>query len=270
MTYDSNQARFDKERAFHDHWALTIDVEKLHITTCFEGATSPENRFILSHLGNISGKTILDLGCGAGENGIYFALKGGCCIAGDYSPLMVNTALQAAEKHGVTIEGKVLNAEQLDYPDDSFDIVYASNLLHHVNPRKALREMYRVLKPGGKACFWDPLKHNPIINVYRRIAKNVRTEVDEYPLHIHIIKDVQALFSTALYDTFLLASLWIFLSFYLIERVDPNTERYWKKIIVEEQRLRQRYLTLERFDMLLKKIPFMKRYAWNIAVVAMK
>jgi len=158
----------------------------------------------------------------------------------------------------------------LDAPDNTYDIVYAANLLHHLpDPIAAIREMHRVLKPGGKACFWDPLKHNPVINVYRRMATEVRTE-DETPLDINIVKPVSSLFSSVTYDTFWLATLWIFLRFYLIERVDPNKERYWKKIISESERLEPSYTRLERLDALVKRLPFVKRFAWNIAMVATK
>ena len=106
-----------KERAFHDQWASKIDIEKIDVQKYFEGSTSPENRFILSHMGIIKDKSILDLGCGAGENSVYFALKGARCIATDYSSLMVKTALQLAKKCGVTIEGRVMNAMEIEYPD---------------------------------------------------------------------------------------------------------------------------------------------------------
>jgi hypothetical protein len=52
--------------------------------------------------------------------------------------------------------------------------------------------------------------------------------------------------------------------------VNPNEERYWKKIILEQARLEPDYRRLEKLDTFLKKIPFVKRFAWNIAVVAMK
>jgi hypothetical protein len=58
--------------------------------------------------------------------------------------------------------------------------------------------------------------------------------------------------------------------FYLVEKVHPNQERYWKKIIMEHQRLQPTYLFLERIDRLLKYVPGMKRWAWNLAVVAQK
>lgn len=261
---------FDKERRFHDEWASTIDVDGIRVADYFEACTAPENRFILKQLGDIRGKRLLDLGCGAGENSVYFAKKGALCVASDYSPGMVEVALKLAAANNVKIQGHTMNAMSLDCPDCSFDIVYASNLLHHLpNPQAAISEMHRVLKPGGKACFWDPLRHNPIINVYRRIATKVRTE-DETPLDINIVNFVKSQFSKTTYDTFWLATLWIFLQFYLIEKVDPNKERYWKKIIIEQARLKPEYRRLEKLDIILKKLPVMKRFAWNLAVVATK
>jgi ubiquinone/menaquinone biosynthesis C-methylase UbiE len=261
---------FDKERLFHNEWASTIDVEGIQVRDYFEACTAPENRYILQHLGDVSGKKLLDLGCGAGENSVYFAKKGAICIASDYSQGMVEVALNLAEKNNVQIEGAIVNAMAIDFADNSFDIVYAANLLHHLpDPKTCIQEMHRILKPGGKACFWDPLKHNPIINIYRRIATSVRTE-DEAPLDLKIVNFVQSQFTQTEYDTFWLATLWIFIRFYAIERIDPNRERYWKKIIIEHQRLAPRYQSLEQIDLLLKRIPGLSKYAWNLAVVATK
>jgi len=260
----------ERERQFHDNWAAAIDVDGIRVADYFEACTAPENRFILRQMGDIQGKRLLDLGCGAGENSVYFAKKGAHCVATDYSPGMVEVALQLADRYGVKIEGRTANAMALEFPDNTFDLVYASNLLHHIpDPERALKEMHRVLKPGGKACFWDPLKHNPVINVYRRMATEVRTE-DETPLDINIVNYVKSLFSETAYDTFWIATLWIFLRFYLVEKVDPNKERYWKKIIIEQERLKPEYRRLEKLDRVLKKLPLMKRLAWNIAVVATK
>ena len=260
----------ERERSFHDRWAESIDVDGIRVSDYFEACTAPENRFILGHLGDVEAKMLLDLGCGAGENSVYFARKGARCTATDYSPGMVDKALRLAAANGVQIEARTMNAMEIEFPADTFDIVYAANVLHHLpDPTAALREIHRVLKPGARACFWDPLRHNPVINVYRRMAIEVRTE-DEMPLDIGITKFVQSLFSETVYDSFWLATLWILLRFYLIERVDPNKQRYWKKIIAESTRLEPTYRRLERLDRLVKHAPFMKRFAWNIAVVATK
>jgi ubiquinone/menaquinone biosynthesis C-methylase UbiE len=258
-----------KEKEFHDHWATEIDINKIDVDEYFESSTAPENRFILKHMGDFRGKKILDLGCGAGENSVYFAKKGAHCIATDYSPGMVEIARQLAKKYKVTIEAKQMDAMHTTFKDSFFDYVYASNLLHHVNPKKVIYECHRILKPGGKLCFWDPLKHNPAINIYRKMATKVRTK-DEHPLDIAIVGEVKNLFSSVIYDTFWLSTLWIFIQFFMIEKVHPNQERYWKKIIYDEKRLRSTYFKLEQIDTYLKKIPLIKKYAWNLAVVATK
>ncbi|MEC4806435.1 MAG: class I SAM-dependent methyltransferase [Jaaginema sp. PMC 1079.18] len=261
---------YAKEREFHDRWAAIIDLDGIRVQDYFEACTAPENRFICQHLGDVRDRRLLDLGCGAGENSVYFALQGAKCVAADYSPKMVQTAQALAAKHNVVVEGYTVNAMALDFADNSFDIIYAANLLHHLpDPKIALREMHRVVKPGGKVCFWDPLIHNPIINIYRYIASSVRTE-DEKPLSIAIVSDLEDLFNTVTWDTFWLTTLWLFLQFYFVEKVNPNQERYWKKIIQEHQRLRTPYQNLEQGDRVLKKIPGMKRWAWNLAVVATK
>ena len=120
-----------RERSFHDRWAEAIDVEGIRVSDYFEACTAPENRFILDHLGEVDGKTLLDLGCGAGENSVYFARKGARCTATDYSPGMVEKALKLAAANSVQIEARTMNAMDIEFPDNTFDIVYAANLLHH-------------------------------------------------------------------------------------------------------------------------------------------
>ena len=66
-------------------------------------------------------------------------------------------------------------------PSASFDLVFGSGILHHLILEKALCEIRRVLRPGGKAIFFEPLGHNPLINLYRNRTPQART-VDEHPL----------------------------------------------------------------------------------------
>jgi len=261
--------RLSRERQFHDQWASTIDLHEISINAAFEGSTAPENRFILTQLGDIKGKYLLDLGCGAGESSVYFARKGVRCVAGDYSTEMIQMSKKLAKLYDVEIEAHIVNAEELNFADNTFDIVYASNILHHVDAEKSLAEIYRVLKVGGTACIWEPMRHNPIINIYRWIASDVRTE-DEHPLSIFFVDLVKRIFAEVTYETFWYATLWILLRFFLVERVNPNKERYWKKIINEEKRLRSIYYRLEKYDRLFKKIPLIKRLGWTLAIVAKK
>ncbi len=259
----------EHEREFYNDWAKKVDSSKIDVRKFFDSSTCPENKFLISHMQNIKGSLILDLGCGAGENSVYFTLKGANCIATDYSDGMLHVVDELAANYNVKVKTQVVDAMKIPFPDNTFDFVYIANTLHHVDFDKCTKEIYRVLKKGGKMLSWDPLMHNPVINVYRRMATKVRTE-DEHPLNINVAKKLSTFFSKVEYDTFWFATLWIFVRFYLIEKVHPNDEPYWKKIISDEERLRSRYLRLEKIDTFLKKIPFLKRYAWNIAIVATK
>jgi ubiquinone/menaquinone biosynthesis C-methylase UbiE len=264
------EAVLEAEEAFHDDWAASIDVDKIDVSEAFRACTAPENRWIAEEMGDITDKRILDLGCGAGEAAVYFATKGAKAVASDLSEGMLQVALKLAEKNGVTIETSKSSADVINFPDNTFDMVYAANLLHHVDVEKCLQEVHRVLKPGGKLYSWDPLAHNPAINVYRRMATEVRTE-DEHPLRMKDIKLFRKYYKNVRYKGTWLFTLWIFMRFYLIERVDPNKERYWKKVIMEADRLEPKYRRLEKLDKFtLGLIPWLTRYCWNITVIAEK
>ncbi len=259
-----------KEEAFHDQWADSIDLEEIDVEAYFEACTVPENRYLLSKMDDLRGKTVLELGCGSGEASIYFAKRGAKCTATDISGGMLEVVKKLALKHDVKVSTRKSASFPLGFPDNHFDFVYAANVLHHVDLIPSLEEIHRVLKPGGKLISWDPLDHNPVINVYRRMAGEVRTE-DEHPIKMKEIRVFEHRFDHVEYKTFWLTTLWIFLRFYLIERVNPNQERYWKKIIKEHQRLDRLYTRLERVDKkILKWVPFLKRYCWNIAIVSTK
>lgn len=265
-----NENVFKKEEVFHDEWANSTDINKVMVDEFFEACTAPENRFILKSLGDINGKKVLDVGCGLGESSVYFAKKGANVMATDISEGMLEVAQKLAAKHKVNIQTKKSYSDKLDFADESFDIVYVANLLHHVDIDSTLKEIKRVLKKDGVFVSWDPLAHNPVINIYRRMAMGVRTE-DEHPIRMGELKLFEKYFPKITYQTTWFFTLFIFLKFYLIDRVHPNQERYWKKIIIEHNKLEKLYTRLEKFDqVVLKAIPFLKRYCWNIVIIGKK
>ncbi len=261
---------FKKEEKFHDEWADSIDIDQVMVDESFEACTAPENRLILKKLGHLKGKKVLEIGCGAGEASVYLAKKGADVIATDLSGGMLVVVRKLAKRHHVKLKTVRCPSDKLPFKDSSFDIVYAANLIHHVDHESTLLEAKRVLKKGGIFVSFDPLAHNPILNVYRRIATKVRTE-DETPVKMSDLKLFRKLFSSVEYHATWLMSLWIFIRFYLVEHVHPNKERYWKKILIEHKRLEKTYNRLEKVDhLLLRLFPFMKRYCWNIIIIARK
>ena len=256
---------------FHDEWAGTIDFRDVKVRETFTAATSPEPAWILEQLGPVRGRRVLELGSGAGEGAVFFALQGAQVTATDLSPAMLEVVKRVAAHHHVSVDTRVASAEDLkSFDDASFDVVYVGNLLHHVNLPRCLDEVRRVLKPGGRAAFWDPLAHNPAIKVYRRMATAVRTE-DEHPIRRSELGLFTSRFGAVRKRCFWLTTLLIFVKFFVIDRVHPNEDRYWKRILTRERELRAWYRPLAAVDrVLLALFPFLRWWCWNIAIVATK
>jgi len=259
-----------KEEKFHDDWAKDIDPKDVDVDSLGLICTLPEIKYIISELGDLKGKKILDIGCGWGEASVLFAKRGADVTASDLSGQMLELTSKVAKLHGVEVSIHKSSSTGINLPDESFDIVYMANLLHHVDIESTTTEVYRVLKPGGIFVSWDPVKYNPIINIYRRIATQVRTE-DEHPLSIGDVKRIEAKFGEIKTNFFWLFTLLIFIKFYFLEKVHPNAERYWKKMVSDHKKIESLYLALEKIDnFLLKFIPPLRWMCWNIVIFATK
>jgi SAM-dependent methyltransferase len=73
-----------------------------------------------------------------------------------------------------------MNAHEMAFPDRFFDLVVGNGILHHLDLAVAMQEVDRILKPGAKALFQEPLGENPLLRLYRSIAR-IHTP-DECPL----------------------------------------------------------------------------------------
>ena len=148
----------DIERIFHDEWADSEDISKIDVLRNNEVCTAPEMRYITSRLGNMKGKSLLDIGCGLGEASVYFALKGANVTSSDLSEGMLNVTQSLARKNNVEVTPHLADAEDLKLKrNQKFDIIYAGNLLHHVDIEKMLNNARNHIKNGGVFVSWDPL-----------------------------------------------------------------------------------------------------------------
>lgn len=255
-----------REAAFHDVWAAGTSLDDVLVTECFEATTALENSFILSRLGSLRGKKLLDIGAGLGESSVYFALKGAQVTMVDISPVMVETVLKLGQRYGVELQGVVSSAESLNVPEGSYDIVYVANTIHHVQDRDLLFSLiHRALKPGGIFISYDPLAYNPVINVYRRMATSVRTP-DESPLTIADLNLARKYFAQVDHREFWISTLLLFVKYYLIDRVHPNQDRYWKRILREKPETLRWWMPLRALDQVLSRIPLIRWLAWNIVM----
>jgi SAM-dependent methyltransferase len=134
--------------SYDEKWSISYDER------CIEYATG-RFRLVAGEAGWPYGRA-LELGSGTG----FFLLnlmQGGVAARGsvtDLSPGMVRVALRNAAGLGLDVDGRVADAERIPYADDTFDLVVGHAVLHHIpDVGAALREVLRVLKPGGRFVF---------------------------------------------------------------------------------------------------------------------
>lgn len=123
-----------------------------------------------------NGKSVLEIGTGNGADAAMFALNGAKYTGVD----LTEAALEATRRHfsvlGLQGTFQRENAEQLSFANDSFDWVYSHGVLHHTpNPQKAIDEVWRVLRPNGRATVMLYYKNS--FNYYVRIMHYMRTRV---------------------------------------------------------------------------------------------
>lgn len=98
------------------------------------------------------GKRLLEVGFGTGTDLVQFA-RGGAQVTGvDLTPRSIEIARRRFEVYGLRGEFAIGDGENLAFPDSSFNVVYSFGVLHHTpDTERAIHEIHRVLKPGGKA-----------------------------------------------------------------------------------------------------------------------
>lgn len=114
------------------------------------------------------GLRVLEIGCGLGTDGAQFAKAGADYTGVDLTDAAIDLARKRFEGSGLPGEFRVADAEHLDFADDSFDLVYSHGVLHHTpDTARAVQEIHRVLKPGGRA----------IVMLYHRGSYNYRVGI---------------------------------------------------------------------------------------------
>lgn len=132
-----------------------------------------------------AGKDVLEYGCADGslalrELGVPRFARSFLGI--DISDAAIDKAnARAAEMGFANARFAAMNAEALEVPDASLDLVYGRGIIHHLDLSRCFPEVARVLRPGGSAVFAEPLGHNPVLNWYRSRTPELRTH-DEHPL----------------------------------------------------------------------------------------
>lgn len=150
----------------------------------------------------VEGAEVLDLGCNEGQSTLRYSRMGARRLVGvDISPV----AIEKAKALGSFADFKVCDAHRTGFPDNAFDAVVGSAILHHLDYETAVREIHRVLKPGGYAIFREPLRGNPAAKLIRLLTPKART-ADELPLSRQQIRWTDRLFCESHHGFFGLSS----------------------------------------------------------------
>ena len=114
------------------------------------------------------GLRVLEIGCGLGTDGVQFVKAGADYTGVDLTDAAIELARKRFELSGLRGELRVSDAENLDFADESFELVYSHGVLHHTpDIAHAVSEIHRVLKPGGRA----------IVMLYHRDSYNYRVGI---------------------------------------------------------------------------------------------
>jgi len=167
------QTRYDVERAKWDAHAHHVadrelgpgDIVPEDMTFERWTAGRPSVGGMVEFLGDLRDRRILEYGCGLGELSVVLARSGARVTTFDLSEGSVDFARRRAEMNGVAdrIEFHVASGEELPFATDSFDLAVGKAILHHLDPVIGSRELARVLAPGGRATFSEPLGTNPLV-----------------------------------------------------------------------------------------------------------
>lgn len=134
-------------------------------TTCFP----LEYAYYL--LGNVKGKTVVDLGCGSGENSVLLASRGAKVLAIDISESLIELAKQRLQVNGIKeqVDFYCASAYELPFDDESIDVVFGIAILHHLELAPIAKEVKRVLRKGGRGIFQEPVRNSRMIKFLRNL-----------------------------------------------------------------------------------------------------
>jgi len=98
------------------------------------------------------GARLLEIGCGMGTDLLQFARGGARCTGVDLTPRSVEISRHRFQLYGADGSFMISDGEHLPFRSESFDVVYSNGVLHHTpDTAGAIREVHRVLRPGGVA-----------------------------------------------------------------------------------------------------------------------
>lgn len=241
-----------------------------------EGIPMPHfypNRYALEkRLQNLSGKDVLDFGSGCGQFSYYFARKGAKVTAVDISEKNISDLNALAKAHNVTISSHVASVDECPFHDASFDVIFGSAILHHLEvaeEKSACQEVFRLLRNDGLAVFIEPLEnfawfnkviqYVPVNDKYTPRPSKLTKKYEQFIANEHHPK--RPLTTTHFIDLFTQCGFEVVVKeIGIFNRIDRLT----RNVMI------RRFICALDYYILQYLVPFRKGFCRNIVIVAKK
>ncbi|WP_319421018.1 class I SAM-dependent methyltransferase [Pleurocapsa sp. FMAR1] len=245
----TSNERIERERQFHNRRYIDDNQRQQKVGKFYSITGSITRAYQQKILQNSKNSKVIEYGCGKGSYAFKIAKYEAQLVTGiDISPVAIETAIQQAATENIkgNIGFEIMNAEHLEFAEGSYDLICGSGILHHLNLASAIDSITRILQPEGKAIFLEPLGHNFLINLYRRLTPSIRSQ-DEHPLSETDLKAIKRNFEQTQIHYFYLTSL--FACFF-----------------VGKPGFKSLLRCCEFIDSILLKLPVIKSQAWMVLI----
>ena len=216
------------------------------------GDTPYPLEFAYHELGDVTGKRIVDFGCGSGANSVLLANRGAHVWGIDISEDLLRLArrrlsVSGREGGAAFIAG---SAHDMPFPDNSIDVVFGIAILHHLDLDLVSREVRRVLKPGGRAIFQEPVRNSAVVRFVRSLIPYRAPDISPYerPLTDAELERFATGFAKWSVRAFALPHV-------QVGQVLPVVKEYWQKLYEIDRTI-------------LRRAPWLARYA-SIRVISL-
>ena len=229
---------------------LTVDAGLLVTPATFARYDSPPAdtayplEFAYHELGNVAGKRIVDFGCGSGANTALLTNRGAHVWAIDISEDLLRLGRRRLSVSGRDGDATFMaaSAHDLPFPDESIDVVFGIAILHHLDLDLVSREVRRVLRPGGRAVFKEPVRNSAAIRFVRALIPYRAPDISPYerPLTDAEIERFATGFRSRSVRAFALPHV-------QLGSVLPGLRRHWRRLYEMDRSILQRFPWLGRY-----------------------
>jgi SAM-dependent methyltransferase len=181
------QSRAEREKAIYDQGLQRSAFEAAIGFANYGPGRERRDEFIRTAMRKVEGKRVLEIGSQAWEACIHrFGYQPAALTCINISEAELELGRAHAARCGRAVEFRQMDANRLEFPENTFDVIFGVAILHHLDYTTAIREIHRTLRPGGKLLFVEPLRANPVARIVRWLTPHARTP-DELPLGLEEI-----------------------------------------------------------------------------------